>query len=152
MFSGAGTTMAPHVIRINAGEDIKRRIVSVLHGRRAVVLLSAIGSISAASIRSSSSTGSVTYEGHFDMVNLSGSYINDPADGLSGGLNVTFAGSDGRLIGGPVDGLLIAATPVQVIVGVLVPSSSSSAKPKAKDNYSSEGGFTESQNLAPWQS
>lgn len=50
------------------------------------------------------------------MVNLSGSYINDVdgPHGPTGGLNVTFAGPDGRLIGGPVDGLLIAASPVQV--------------------------------------
>lgn len=50
------------------------------------------------------------------MVNLSGSYINDVdgPHGPTGGLNVTFSGPDGRLIGGPVEGLLIAASPVQV--------------------------------------
>ncbi|KAK6120861.1 hypothetical protein DH2020_045403 [Rehmannia glutinosa] len=50
--------------------------------------------------------------GHFDMVNLSGSYIND-VDGPHGptaGLNVTFAGPDGR----PVEGVLITASHVQV--------------------------------------
>lgn len=50
------------------------------------------------------------------MVNLSGSYVNDEDGSLgpTGGLNVTFAGPDGRLIGGPVEGLLIAGSPVQV--------------------------------------
>lgn len=52
------------------------------------------------------------------MVNLSGSYINDVdgPHGPTGGLNVTFAGPDGRLIGGPVEGLLIAGSPVQVLL------------------------------------
>ncbi|KAL0428880.1 UNVERIFIED_CONTAM: AT-hook motif nuclear-localized protein 11 [Sesamum radiatum] len=78
--------------------DIKRKILSLLQGRRAIVVLSGIGSVSAANIKISSSSGSVTYEGP------------------SGGLNVTFAGPDGRLIGGPVEGVLIAASPVQFMV------------------------------------
>ncbi|KAL0425986.1 UNVERIFIED_CONTAM: AT-hook motif nuclear-localized protein 11 [Sesamum radiatum] len=115
VFNGAGT-MTPHIINIAVGEDIKRKILSLLQGRRAIVILSSIGSISAANIKISSSSGSVTYEGHFDMVNLSGSYVNDADSphGPSGGLNVTFAGPDGRLIGGPVEGVLIAASPVQL--------------------------------------
>ncbi|KAK6162347.1 hypothetical protein DH2020_002188 [Rehmannia glutinosa] len=70
-------------------------------------------------------------EGHFDMVNLSGSYINDVdgPHGPTGGLNVTFAGPDGRLIGGPVEGVLIAASPVQVIAGSMQGFTS---KPKNK--------------------
>lgn len=43
-------------------QDIKRKILSLLHGRRAIVVLSGIGSISAANIRISSSNGTVTYE------------------------------------------------------------------------------------------
>ncbi|KAL8495271.1 hypothetical protein ACS0TY_019430 [Phlomoides rotata] len=130
VFTGAGT-MTPHIINIAAGEDIKRKILSLLQGRRGIVILSGIGSISAANIKISSSNGSVTYEGHFDMVNLSGSYINDVdgPHGPTGGLNVTFAGPDGRLIGGPVEGLLIAASPVQVIAGSMLAFTS---KPKNK--------------------
>lgn len=61
------------------------------------------------------------------MVNLSGSYINDVdgPHGPTGGLNVTFAGPDGRLIGGPVEGLLIAGSPVQVLL----------KRPRVKTNY-----------------
>ncbi|XP_042054421.1 AT-hook motif nuclear-localized protein 11-like [Salvia splendens] len=129
-FSGAGT-MTPHIINVAVGEDIKRKVLSLLQGRRGIVILSGVGSISAANIKISNSSGSVTYEGHFDMVNLSGSYINDVdgPHGPTGGLNVTFAGPDGRLIGGPVEGLLIAGSPVQVIAGSMVAFTS---KPKNK--------------------
>ncbi|KAL8062677.1 hypothetical protein ABFX02_02G163200 [Erythranthe guttata] len=139
VFSGAGT-MTPHVINIAAGEDIKRKILSLLHGRRGIVVLSGIGSISAANIKISSSNGSVTYEGHFDMVNLSGSYMNevDGHNGPTGALTVTFAGPDGRLIGGPVDGVLIAASPVQVIAGSMMAFASKS-KNKALNDPEASG-------------
>lgn len=134
IFGGSGT-MTPHIINVSAGEDIKRKILSLLQGHRVIVILSGIGSISAANIKISSSSGSVTYEGHFDMVNLSGSYINDGSSphGPTGGINVTFAGPDGRLIGGPIEGVLIAASPVQVIVGILMPSTSKTKNKAMED-------------------
>ncbi|GFP93003.1 hypothetical protein PHJA_001444600 [Phtheirospermum japonicum] len=140
MYNAAGT-MIPHIINVAVGEDIKRKVLSLLQGRRAIVILSGIGSIAAANIKISSSSGSVTYEGHFDMVNLSGSYIND-ADGPhgpTGGLNVTFSGPDGRLIGGPVEGVLIAASPVQVIAGSIQPSISKPKNNKALEDHDTSG-------------
>ncbi|KAL3618640.1 hypothetical protein CASFOL_037459 [Castilleja foliolosa] len=134
MFNAVGT-MTPHIINVAVGEDIKRKVLSLLQGRRAIVVLSGIGSIAAANIKISSSSGSVTYEGHFDIVNLSGSYINDDGPhGPTGGLNVTFAGPDGHLIGGPVDGVLIAASPVQVIVGSIQTSISKPKNDKALED------------------
>ncbi|KAL3649549.1 hypothetical protein CASFOL_005952 [Castilleja foliolosa] len=139
-FNAAGT-MTPHIINVAVGEDIKRKVLSLLQGRRAIVVLSGIGSIAAANINLSSSSGSVTYEGHFDMVNLSGSYINDVdgPHGSTGGLNVTFAGPDGHLIGGPVDGVLIAASPVQVIVGCIQASFSKPKSNKALEDRDTPG-------------
>lgn len=40
--------------------------------------------------------------------------------GRSGGMSVSLAGPDGRVVGGGVAGLLIAATPIQVVVGSFV--------------------------------
>ncbi|KAG6430153.1 hypothetical protein SASPL_108215 [Salvia splendens] len=134
-FSGAGT-MTPHIINVAVGEDIKRKVISLLQGRRGIVILSGVGSISAANIKISNSSGSVTYEVRFAILSVAcirgiGSYINDidGPHGPTGGLNVTFAGPDGRLIGGPVEGLLIAGSPVQVIAGSMVAFTS---KPKNK--------------------
>lgn len=39
---------------------------------------------------------------------------NDGTRSRSGGLSVSLAGSDGRVLGGGVAGMLMAATPVQV--------------------------------------
>lgn len=66
------------------------------------------------------SGGTVTYEGRFEILSLSGSFLlmeNSGTRSRTGGLSVTLAGPDGQVIGGEVAGLLMAASPVQVVVG-----------------------------------
>jgi hypothetical protein len=62
-------------------------------------------------------TGSV-FQGRFELLTLSGSFTpTDSGDtrNRSGGMSVSLAAADGRVIGGGVAGLLVAAGPVQVI-------------------------------------
>ncbi|KAF3782816.1 AT-hook motif nuclear-localized protein 1 [Nymphaea thermarum] len=63
---------------------------------------------------------SVSTPGRFEILCLSGSYLLSEDGGTrsrTGGLSVSLASPDGRVVGGGVAGLLIAASPVQVIVG-----------------------------------
>lgn len=56
-------------------------------------------------------------QGRFEIICLSGSYLvtdNGGSRGRSGGLSVLLASPDGRVIGGGVGGVLLAASPVQV--------------------------------------
>lgn len=56
-------------------------------------------------------------QGRFEILSLSGSFMeteNQGSRGRSGGMSVSLAGPDGRVVGGGVAGLLIAATPIQV--------------------------------------
>jgi hypothetical protein len=56
---------------------------------------------------------------------LSGSFIPTKTQGTrsrSGGMSVSFASPDGRVVGGGVAGLLVAASLVQVVVGSFLPS------------------------------
>lgn len=56
-------------------------------------------------------------QGRFEILCLSGSYMrtdNGGSRSRSGGLSVCLSSPDGRIIGGGVAGVLIAATPVQV--------------------------------------
>jgi predicted DNA-binding protein with PD1-like motif len=56
-------------------------------------------------------------QGRFEIISLSGSFhLAEDGDTRSrtGGLSVALAGSDGRVLGGCVAGMLLAATPVQV--------------------------------------
>ncbi|OMP00455.1 hypothetical protein COLO4_12694 [Corchorus olitorius] len=118
----AGMGFTPHVIAIAIGEDIATKIMSFSQqGPRAVCILSANGAVSTVTLRQpSSSGGTVTYEGRFEILCLSGSYLmtsNGSSRNRTGGLSVSLASPDGRVIGGGVGGMLIAASPVQVIVG-----------------------------------
>lgn len=121
--SGIGFT--PHVITVNTGEDVSAKIMSFSnHGPHAVCILSANGAISSVTLRqSASSGGTVTYEGRFEILSLSGSFLVSESSGQrsrTGGLSVSLAGPDGHVMGGGVAGLLIAATPVQVVVASFI--------------------------------
>ncbi|CAK7345975.1 unnamed protein product [Dovyalis caffra] len=99
-------------------EDVSSKIMSFSqHGPRAVCILSANGAISNVTLRQqATSGGTVTYEGRFEILTLSGSYLPSENGGQrsrTGGLSVCLSGPDGRVLGGSVAGLLIAAAPVQ---------------------------------------
>ncbi|KAA8525896.1 hypothetical protein F0562_008004 [Nyssa sinensis] len=121
--SGVGFT--PHVIFVKPGEDIQSKVMAFSQqGPRTVCLLSASGVISNVTLRQpTTSGGTVTYEGRFEIISLSGSFSLSESNGnrsRTGGLSVSLAGSDGRVLGGVVAGMLMAATPVQVIVGSFI--------------------------------
>ncbi|KAG6633645.1 hypothetical protein CIPAW_12G062600 [Carya illinoinensis] len=120
-----GVGFTPHVIMVNTGEDISSKIMEFSQqGPRTVCILSASGAICNVTLRQSAlSSGTVTYEGRFEIISLSGSFLpseNGGSRSRTGGLSVSLAGSDGRVLGGGVAGMLMAASPVQVIVGSFV--------------------------------
>ncbi len=59
-------------------------------------------------------------QGRYEILSLSGSYLLQDTGGggrlRTGGLSVSLAGTDGRVIGGGVAGLLVAASPIQVAI------------------------------------
>ncbi|KAH7519571.1 hypothetical protein FEM48_Zijuj08G0051100 [Ziziphus jujuba var. spinosa] len=117
-----GSNFMPHIITVNAGEDVTMKVISFSQqGPRAICILSANGVISNVTLRQpDSSGGTLTYEGRFEILSLSGSFMPTESQGTrsrSGGMSVSLASPDGRVVGGGVAGLLVAASPVQVVVG-----------------------------------
>lgn len=56
-------------------------------------------------------------QGRFEILSLSGSFTVTDTGGIrsrTGGLSVSLAGPDGRVVGGGIAGLLMAAGPIQV--------------------------------------
>ncbi|KAM0823826.1 hypothetical protein ACQ4PT_070610 [Festuca glaucescens] len=102
----SGANFTPHILNVVAGEDINMKVISFSQqGPRAICILSA--------------------NGRFELLSLSGSFKPTDNGGTrdrSGGMSVSLAAADGRVIGGGVAGLLVAASPVQVVVGSFVPS------------------------------
>ncbi|CAA3001481.1 AT-hook motif nuclear-localized 10-like isoform X1 [Olea europaea subsp. europaea] len=114
-----GVGFTPHVISVKAGEDVSLKIMAFSqNGPRAICVLSANGAISNVTLsQAATSGGTATYEGRFEILSLSGSFMLSEVGGQrsrNGGLSITLAGPDGRVLGGCVAGLLIAASPVQV--------------------------------------
>lgn len=139
--SPAGANFTPHVVLVNAGEDVTMKIISFSQqGPRAICILSANGIIKNVTLRQpDSSGGTLTYEGRFEILSLTGSFTPTESGGTrsrAGGLSVSLASPDGRVLGGGVAGLLVAASPVQVVVGSFIPSSPSDQKIKKLRNES----------------
>ncbi|KAF2311779.1 hypothetical protein GH714_026666 [Hevea brasiliensis] len=72
-----GANFTPHVITVNAGEDVTMKVMSFSQqGARAICILSANGTISNVTLRQpTSSGGTLTYEGRFEILSLSGSFM-----------------------------------------------------------------------------
>ncbi|MBA0703599.1 hypothetical protein Golax_015911 [Gossypium laxum] len=78
-------------------------------GGRAICILSANGTISNVTLRQpTSSGGTLTYE-------------NGGTKSRSGGMSISLAGPNGHVLGGGLAGLLVAAGPVQLVVGSFLP-------------------------------
>jgi hypothetical protein len=78
-------------------------------------------------------------QGRFEILNLSGSFMpteNQGTRSRAGGMSVSLARTDGRVVGGGVAGVLIAASPVQVVVGSFLPNGNQDPKlKKPKSDY-----------------
>ncbi|CAM0950268.1 unnamed protein product [Alopecurus aequalis] len=125
----AGGSFTPHVIIVPSREDVVARIMSFSQkGPRSVCILAANGTISHVAFNQPGSSGSsgstFNYEGLFEILQLTGSFtMSEEGRRRTGGLSVSLAGPDGRVVGGVVAGTLRAATPIQVIVGSFLPNS-----------------------------
>ncbi|KAK7309114.1 hypothetical protein RJT34_05596 [Clitoria ternatea] len=145
-----GTSFTPHVIFVDIGEvtliaynaskcDIIAKVMAFCQqAPRTVCILSANGAIRNATFQQAAiSGGTVTYEGQFEIISLSGSIL--PFESNSGcirmgSLSVSLAGSDGRVMGGAIAGVLTAASQVQVIAGSFIADSK-----KSSSNYMKSG-------------
>ncbi|XP_038679102.1 AT-hook motif nuclear-localized protein 1-like [Tripterygium wilfordii] len=130
-----GANFTPHIITVNSGEDVTMKIISFSQqGPRAICILSANGVISSVTLRQpDSSGGTLTYEGRFEILSLSGSFMPNESGGTksrTGGMSVSLASPDGRVVGGGVAGLLVAASPVQVVIGSFLAGNQHEQKPK----------------------
>ncbi|KAK1420168.1 hypothetical protein QVD17_21536 [Tagetes erecta] len=133
----SGGSFTPHMVTINPGEDVTSKIISLMKdGPRSVCILSAVGVISHVTLRhANSSVGSVTYEGRFEILSISGSFTPGEFEGSLSDeikMSITLSSPDGRVVGGQLGGLLTAAGPVQVVVGSFLPHLGSQIESKQK--------------------
>ncbi|KAK9074830.1 hypothetical protein SSX86_003149 [Deinandra increscens subsp. villosa] len=138
-----GVGFMPHILDVKAGEDMVAKLMWFSqNSTRALCVMSANGAVSNVTLRQpTTSGGTVTYEGRFEILSLSGSFMVSEIGGQrsrTGGLSVALSGPDGRVLGGNVAGLLTAASPVQVIVGSFVPASQKQSRTMETANNEAE--------------
>ncbi|CAA2973477.1 Hypothetical predicted protein [Olea europaea subsp. europaea] len=141
MNSSAGLAFTPHVLHIGIEEDIAAKVLAFAQQRpRALCILSANGSVSRVTLRQpTTSGGTITYEGRFEILCLSGSYLVSEGGGRNrtGGISISVCSPDGHIFGGAIGGQLIAASPVQVFVCSFVYGGS---KAKSNTEFESQDG------------
>ncbi|KAI3449136.1 hypothetical protein Pfo_005801 [Paulownia fortunei] len=131
-----GSSFLPHVITVNTGEDISTKLMEFsLQGPRTVCVISGSGTVSSVTIRHPSSSGGIlTYEGLFEILSFSGSFtpveMPDSKFGRSGMMTISLSGADGRVVGGLIAGLTMAARPVKVFVASFLLGSPHVLNPK----------------------
>ncbi|WJX53938.1 hypothetical protein P8452_39878 [Trifolium repens] len=150
MTSSAGLAFSPHVITIGAGEDIAAKLLALSQQRpRALCILSGTGIVSSVTLRQPASTNAgVSYEGKFQILSLSGSYLVAEDGGPSsrtGGVSVSLSSRDGHVIGGGV-AALIAGSPIQVVVCSFVYGGSSKVKTIKQGDATTNGENSEAHN------
>ncbi|KAJ0239781.1 AT-hook motif nuclear-localized protein 3 [Hirschfeldia incana] len=133
-----GANFTPHMLTVNAGEDVTMKIMTFSQqGSRAICILSANGLISNVTLRqANTSGGTLTYEGRFEILSLTGLFMQNDNGGTrsrAGGMSVCLAGPDGRVFGGGLAGLFLAAGPVQVMVATFVAAQEQSHLELAKE-------------------
>lgn len=140
MNNSAGLAFTPHVLHVGVGEDVAAKILAFAQQRpRALCIMSANGSVSAVTLRQpTTSNNTVTYEGRFEILCLSGSYLVADSGGprnRTGGISISVCSPDGHIIGGAIGGRLIAANAVQVVACSFVYGGT---KPKSKAESGTE--------------
>ncbi|CAH8384719.1 unnamed protein product [Eruca vesicaria subsp. sativa] len=133
-----GANFTPHMLTVNAGEDVTMKIMTFSQqGSRAICILSANGIISNVTLRqTTTSGGTLTYEGRFEILSLTGLFMQNDSGGTrsrAGGMSVCLVGPDGRVFGGGLAGLFLAAGPVQVMVATFTAAQEQSHLQLAKE-------------------
>ncbi|THG18369.1 hypothetical protein TEA_014390 [Camellia sinensis var. sinensis] len=86
-----------------------------------------------------------TTRGRFEILSLTGTFVITDSGGTksrSGGMSVSLAGPDGRVFGGALAGLLVAAGPVQVVVGSFLPGHHQEEQKPKKQRFEHAPKFT----------
>ncbi|KAH0642195.1 hypothetical protein KY290_035236 [Solanum tuberosum] len=111
-----------HLISVHSGQDVVGKLITFLQQGprpRALSIISATGVICSVKLRESViGGGTVTYEGQYDIISLSGSLLlpdNNDSFGITGGLSVLLSRPDGSNICGIVAEMLKASS--RLVVG-----------------------------------
>ncbi|MFD2787823.1 PPC domain-containing DNA-binding protein [Hymenobacter rubripertinctus] len=112
----ASSSLRTYALRLRPGQDVRRELLAFVQQQnlKAACLLTAVGSLTTATLRLANQEGPTVYQGHFEIVSLVGTLA------VSGShLHLSVADSTGRTIGGHLlDGNVVYTT-VELVIGEL---------------------------------
>ncbi|XP_022769689.1 AT-hook motif nuclear-localized protein 22-like [Durio zibethinus] len=113
----SANALRSHVMEIATGCDIMESISTFARRRqRGVCILSGSGTVTNVTLRQPGAPGAVvTLHGRFEILSLSGSSLPPPAPPAASGLTIYLAGGQGQVVGGTVEGPLVASGPVVIM-------------------------------------
>ena len=124
MWPSLGIAMEPkmenmkvHVVRFVKGDDVRLKLEEFVKEKKmkAAIVLSAVGSLTKASLRLANQEKSKIFNGHFEIVSLSGTLSS------TGGshLHMSISDEDGKTTGGHLTEGSIIYTTLEIAIGEL---------------------------------
>ncbi|GLT52127.1 hypothetical protein SLA2020_254830 [Shorea laevis] len=114
---GSPNTLRTHMLEISSGCDVFDSIATyAMKLQRGICILSGTGTVTNVSLRQQASvSATVTLQGRFEILSLSGSFLPPPAPPGTASLTIYLSAEQGKVVGGTVVGALIASGPVTVL-------------------------------------
>ncbi|MCA8831658.1 PPC domain-containing DNA-binding protein [Hymenobacter pini] len=114
--SSASSSMRAYALRLRPGQDVRQELQAFAeqHQLRAACILSAVGSLTTATLRLANQEGPTVYQGHFEVVSLVGTLSINGSH-----LHLSVADSTGRTVGGHLLAGNRVYTTLEVVVGEL---------------------------------
>ena len=114
--TAVASSLRTYALRLRPGQDVRQELLAFVqqHELKAACVLTAVGSLTTATLRLANQEGPTVYQGHFEIVSLVGTLA------VSGShLHLSVSDSTGRTIGGHLlDGNRVYTT-VELIIGEL---------------------------------
>ncbi|RSK35535.1 DNA-binding protein [Hymenobacter metallilatus] len=116
MTPAPASTLRTYALRLRPGQDVRQELLAFVQQQqlRAAAVLTAVGSLTTATLRLANQEGPSVYHGHFEVVSLVGTLSVNGSH-----LHLAVADSTGRTLGGHLlDGNLVYTT-LELVLGEL---------------------------------
>ncbi|RSK51249.1 PPC domain-containing DNA-binding protein [Hymenobacter rigui] len=116
MPAAPASSLRTYALRLRPGQDVRRELQAFAqqHHLRAAGILTAVGSLTTATLRLANQEGATAYHGHFEVVSLVGTLSVNGSH-----LHLSVADSTGRTLGGHLLEGNIVYTTLELIIGEL---------------------------------
>ncbi|CAN1848512.1 AT-hook motif nuclear-localized protein 17 [Linum perenne] len=110
--------MSPYILEVPAGSDVLDSVTRFCHRKSiALCILTGSGTVANVTLRQPSTTpgATITFHGRFDILSLSATFFPTGSTHVPNTFTISLAGPQGQIVGGIVDGSLLAAGTVFII-------------------------------------